>query len=99
MLLDELLDRDEYKKKRAELILDKKEVESRIEDVLHEKAQFSRNILNMIRSASTACTRFKYAEKPEKREILEQFFERLELKGQELQYVIRYPYDRFVKKL
>lgn len=96
-LIDGTIDDNYYKEKRAKLILEQQSIGHQIDKINADKDEFSNTILNTIREASAAYTDFKAESNAQKREIIEKIFERLELKGEQLQYVILYPYDGCVK--
>jgi len=99
MLLDNEIDNDLYKEKRLELLLKSSDIEEQIKDMKSKENKFSQTVLDTVKEASDAYELFKAADKVKKREIIEKIFEKLELKGEQLQYVIRYPYDGLVKNI
>lgn len=90
MLPEKLSNKTKYKKKRTQLMLKSNEADLRIEEIGRDKTELPKNILRTIKEPSAAYERFEASNMAGKRKILERFFEKLELKGKELQYVIRY---------
>ena len=97
LLLDGTVDDEYYKIKRSDLLLEKQNTEVFIEKIKADKDKFSKTIIETTKEASAAYDDFKAGNDDQKREIIEKIFEKLELKGEQLQYVIRYPYNGCVK--
>ena len=97
LFLDGDLPKETYEEKRKELAQKREDILKEIES--HDTADndFSKCLISLVEVASGALETFKGSNIEEKRKLINFVFSNLELKGQNLVYTLRPPFDMFIK--
>ena len=97
LFLDGEFDENEYREKRKSLEQKRGEIIKEMESNDRADNNFAECLINVLKLASGAREAFRGSNLEEKRKLIKLVFSNLELKGQELVYTLRPPFDAFIK--
>ncbi len=97
LFLDGDIDKNTYEAKHKQLIQKRKDIIREIENHTNADDKFSELLINLVELASGAFVAFKGATIERKRKLINLVFGNLELKDGKLDFMLRSPFDTFVK--
>lgn len=97
LIMDGVIDRAEYARKKKELHEQQMDIRSRLEAVSTADDKFKECLIALISLASEAHDLFKGSNTAQKRKLINDVFLNLSLKGTTLCYTLKKPFDQFVK--
>ncbi len=97
LFLDGDIDKNTYEEKHKQLIQKRKDIVRAIESHNNADDKFSELLINLVELASGAFVAFKGSTIERKRKLINLVFGNLELKDGKLDFILRPPFDAFVK--
>ena len=94
LLLDGMIEREEFEAKKSKIREDQNDLEQQISSARSGDDAFKDAMLMILSIASEAYDLFKGSTVELKREMVNRVFANLELKGEELRYSLREPFDK-----
>ncbi len=96
LYLDNELQKEEYQEMMTDLEVERQNLNAKLQNLLKDDKEFSKNILTIFEIASKAHDIFKSSELEEKRRIINILFPNLEMNAKKLEFTLRKPFDMFL---
>jgi site-specific DNA recombinase len=96
LLLDRVIDKSEFEKKKEKLRCDQIDIEDRMKILREREDKFKDHLLMLIGVISDAFGIYQSSNIAKKRELLNFMFANLSLKGETLCYSLKKPFDMFI---
>ncbi len=97
LFLDGDISKEDHEEKRQQLMQKRKDIIREIENHTNADDKFSELLINLVELASRAFVAFKSSTIERKRKLINLVFGNLELKDGKLDFMLRSPFDAFVK--